>query len=96
MGTTNRGLTFSPANSGKVHILVIASRAELACRVHMPGSPEFRAINRSRLSLTHLADDDPRRPHPQGLGHQAAQWNGTGALQTRLPTLHPGDVPQGS
>ena len=31
--------TFSPASSGRVHIFVTASRAELAWIVHMPGSP---------------------------------------------------------
>ena len=41
---------FSPASSGSVHILTTASRAQLACSVHMPGSPEFSAISRSRHS----------------------------------------------
>ena len=39
VGTTNRGSTFSPASSGSVHILISASRAELAWIVHMPGQP---------------------------------------------------------
>ncbi len=50
VGTTNACPTFSPASSGRVHILVTASRAELAWIVHIPGSPEFSAISRSRLS----------------------------------------------
>ena len=50
VGTTNEAETFSPASSGSVHILTSASRAELACRVHMPGSPLLSAINRSRHS----------------------------------------------
>ena len=50
VGTTNACPTFSPASSGNVHILVTASRAELACTVHIPGSPELSAISRSRLS----------------------------------------------
>jgi len=39
MGTTKAWPMFSPASSGRVHILVIASRALLACSVHMPGGP---------------------------------------------------------
>ena len=50
VGTTNAWPTFSPASSGSVHILVTASRAELAWMVHMPGRPEFSAMSRSRLS----------------------------------------------
>src|SRR6266568_819382 len=50
VGTTNAADTFSPASNGSVHILTSASRAELACSVHMPGSPEFKAISRSRHS----------------------------------------------
>jgi len=30
---------FSPASSGRVHIFATASRALLACSVHIPGSP---------------------------------------------------------
>lgn len=41
---------FSPASSGRVHILVTASRAELAWIVHIPGNPELSAISRSRHS----------------------------------------------
>lgn len=33
-----------------MHILTSASRALLACRVHMPGRPAFRASSRSRHS----------------------------------------------
>ena len=40
-------MTFSPASSGSVHSLTTASRAELACTEHIPGSPEFSAISRS-------------------------------------------------
>ena len=40
----------SSANSGNVHILVMAPRAEFAGIVHIPGMPEFKAINRSRHS----------------------------------------------
>ncbi len=50
VGTTKREPTFSPASSGRVHILVMASRAELAWMVAMPGRPLLRAISRSRLS----------------------------------------------
>ena len=50
VGTTNREPTFSPASSGSVHIFTIASRAELAWMVHMPGTPELRAMSRSRDS----------------------------------------------
>jgi hypothetical protein len=38
VGTTKPWPTFSPASSGSVHILTIASRAELAWIEHMPGS----------------------------------------------------------
>ena len=34
---------FSPASSGNVHIFAGASRAELACRLAMPGNPAFNA-----------------------------------------------------
>ena len=50
VGTTNRLETFSPASSGRVHILVTASRALLAWTVHIPGTPLLRAMSRSRLS----------------------------------------------
>ena len=49
-GTTKRAETFSPASSGSVHILTSASRAELACSVHMPGTPALSASSRSRHS----------------------------------------------
>jgi hypothetical protein len=39
-GGANAADTFSPASRGSVHILTSASRAELACNVHIPGSPE--------------------------------------------------------
>ena len=41
---------FSPASSGSVHIFTSASRALLACSVHMPGSPALSASSRSRHS----------------------------------------------
>ena len=50
VGTTKRAEMFSPARSGNVQALVKASRALLACSVHMPGSPELRASSRSRHS----------------------------------------------
>ena len=50
VGTTKASVTFSPASSGSVHNLITASRAELACTLHIPGSPEFSAISRSRDS----------------------------------------------
>src|SRR3954447_11152162 len=50
VGTTNAVPMFSPASRGSVHIFTTASRALLACNVHMPGRPEFRAIRRSRHS----------------------------------------------
>ena len=42
--------TFSPANSGRVHILTRACRAELAWMLAMPGNPALSASNRSRHS----------------------------------------------
>ena len=39
VGTTNALLMFPPASSGNVQILVSASRAEVACSEHTPGSP---------------------------------------------------------
>ncbi len=61
VGTTNLEPMFSPASSGNVHILMIASRAEFACRVHIPGRPEFSAMSRSsdsacRTSPTMIRD----------------------------------------
>ena len=50
VGTTNRAEMFSPASSGSVHIFTSASRALLACSVHMPGSPALSASSRSRHS----------------------------------------------
>ena len=50
MGTTNLGEMFSPARSGSVHIFTSASRAELAWREAIPGSPAFNASSRSRHS----------------------------------------------
>ena len=48
--TTKLWPTFSPASSGSVHSLTIASRALLAWIEHIPGNPLFSAINRSRHS----------------------------------------------
>lgn len=39
VGTMNVADAFPPASNGKVQILINASRAELACSVHIPGSP---------------------------------------------------------
>jgi len=40
------------------------------------------------LGLADLPDDQPVRPHPEGLLHQPAQGDLAGALQARLPGLH--------
>ena len=40
------------------------------------------------LLLPHLADDEPRRAHPQRLLDQPAQRDLAGALEARLPALH--------
>ena len=50
VGTTNPELMFSPASSGRVQSLTMASRAELAWIEHMPGRPLLRAMSRSRHS----------------------------------------------
>src|SRR3954451_8139422 len=50
VGTTNDVPMFSPASNGSVHTFTTASRALLAFRVHMAGSPLFNAISRSRHS----------------------------------------------
>src|SRR5690625_362207 len=52
VGTTNRSVMFWPASNGSVQILVIASRAEFAWIVVMPGIPEFNAMRRSRASAS--------------------------------------------
>ena len=46
------------------------------------------------LGLSHLADDDPRGPHPQRLLDQPAQRDLARALQAGLAALHRGDVSQ--
>ena len=46
------------------------------------------------LSLTYLADDDARGPHPQRLLDQAAQGNLTRAFEAGLAALHRGHVTQ--
>ena len=52
VGTTKSLETFSPASSGSVQILMMASLAELAWMVHMDGRPEFMAMRRSRASAS--------------------------------------------
>ena len=56
VGTTKRSDTFSPASSGSVHILVIASLAVFAWIVHMPGTPA--------LSATSMSSDSASRTSP--------------------------------
>ncbi len=51
MGTTNAWPMFSPASSGKVQTFVIASRALLACSVHMPGSLEPKEAQPTASSI---------------------------------------------
>jgi hypothetical protein len=46
------------------------------------------------LLLPHLADDDPRGPHPQRLLDQPPQRDLTGALEVGLADLHGDDVGQ--
>ena len=52
VGTTKAESMLRPARSGSVQSFTSASCAELAWIVHMPGSPEFRAMSRSRLSAS--------------------------------------------
>ena len=52
VGTTKAEDTFSPARSGRVQILMTASRAELAWSVDMAGRPEFAAMSMSRASAS--------------------------------------------
>ena len=95
VGTTNAVPMFSPASSGSVHILTTASRALLACSVHMPGRPRVQRDEQvEALLLPHLADDDPRGPHPQRLLDQPAQRDLAGALEVGLAGLHRDDVGQ--
>ena len=44
------------------------------------------------LGPAHLADDQPVRPHPQGLAHQVLQRDESGALLVGGPGLQPHDV----
>ncbi len=46
------------------------------------------------LLLAHLADDDPRGPHPQRLLDQPAQRDLTGPLEVGLAGLYREDVGQ--
>ena len=92
-GRRSAPTTFSPASRGSVHILVTASRALLAWMVHMPGKPGVERDEQvEALGLAHLADDDARGPHPQGLLDQPTQRDLAGALERGLPALHRGDV----
>ena len=95
VGTTNAAEMLSPASSGNVHIFTSASRAEFACSVHMPGQP---AVERDQqveaFLLAHLADDDARRAHAQGLLDQSAHRDLAGALQVGLARLHGHDIRQ--
>ena len=90
-----RRSTFSPASSGRVHILVTASRALLAWIVHMPGRPLLSAMSRSRLSAWRTSPTMSRLgPHPQRLLDEAAQRHLAGALEAGLAALDGGDVAQ--
>ena len=60
VGTTNAPLMFFPAIRGSVHILVTASRPELACSEHNPGSPNF-AGGRYTTSRSILDNEEGRR-----------------------------------
>src|SRR3954453_9931678 len=65
VGTTNDVPMFSPASKGSVHIFTTASRALLACSVHMPGSPLFNAISRHRRLRAAPGPGDRRAARPQ-------------------------------
>ena len=60
VGSTKALLMLSPASRGRVQILVTASRAELACSEHIPGSPAFRAMSMSRLSASRTSPTTSR------------------------------------
>ena len=65
------------------------SRAWCTC----PGSPEFSAMSRSRLSAWRTSPTMIRRgPHPQGLLDEAPQRDLAGALERGLAALHRRDV----
>ena len=64
-------------------------------RAH-PGQPRVQGDEQvEALRLTDLADDDPGRPHPQGLLHQPPQRHLPGAFEAGLTALHADDVAQG-
>ena len=52
VGTTKAESMLRPASRGRVQSFTSASCAEFAWIVHMPGSPEFSAMSRSRLSAS--------------------------------------------
>ena len=60
VGTTKALEMFSPASNGSVQIFVTASWAEFAWTVHIPGSPEFKAISMSRLSASRTSPTTSR------------------------------------
>ena len=82
-------LTFSPASNGRVHILEIASRAEFACKVHIPGRPLLSAISRSRLSAWRTSPTISRFGRIRSASFTSRR-NGTSPcpLQARLAALH--------
>jgi site-specific DNA recombinase len=54
-----------------------------------PGQPRVECQQQvEALGGSDLADDDPRRPHPERLAHQVAQRHLAGPLQPGLPGLH--------
>ena len=95
VGTTKREPTFSPASSGRVHILVIASRALLAWMVHMPGSPLLSAMSRSRLSAWRTSPTMIREGRMRSAS-LTRRRSGTSPVPSRtgLAALHRGDVAQ--
>ena len=89
VGTTKRAEMFSPASSGSVQSLTRVSRAELACTVAMPGQPAVEREQQVEALLgPDLADDEPRRPHPQRFLDQMPQGDLAGALEPCLAGLH--------
>src|SRR5204863_73625 len=61
--------------------------SSMQCR--HPGKPRVeRQQQVEALGPTHLADDDPGRPHPQRLPDEVAQRDHARPLETRLPRLH--------
>ncbi len=89
VGTTNRDPMFSPASSGRVHILTSACLAELAWMLAMPGKPGVEGQQQvEALGGSHLADDDARRTHPERFLDERPQVDAARAFETRLPGLH--------